>query len=167
MASFFRNRPSAALIVASVALFVALGGSALAATSKNASQHSVAAPNVVASVGGFHSSGSAGIFRGYQETTSTTPVTLMTLAGLGTVKVDCQSSMSRIAFYPSVSGSLWFTHGGSIGFVSGSAGTQLSNQATDDELTVQFATTTQTASMVISGHPGSPCIYAAQAMVQP
>jgi len=84
-----------------------------------------------------------------------------------TVKVDCLNSMSRIAFLPSVSGSLWFTHGGSIGFASGSNGTQLSNQATDDVITAQFATTTHTTTMVISGHPAATCIYSAQAIVQP
>jgi hypothetical protein len=105
--------------------------------------------------------------RGYQATTSTTSVTLMTIPGLGTVKVDCLSGLSRIAFYPSVSGSLWFTHEGSTGFASGSTGTQLSNQSTDDVITAQFATTTATATMVISGHPGATCIYAGHAIVQP
>jgi len=105
--------------------------------------------------------------RGYQATTSTTSVTLMTIPGLGTVKVDCLSGLSRIAFFPSVSGSLWFTHEGSTGFASGSSGTQLSNQSTDDVITAQFATTTATATMVISGHPAATCIYAGQAIVQP
>jgi hypothetical protein len=105
--------------------------------------------------------------RGYQATTSTTSVTLMTITGLGTVKVDCLGGMSRIAFYPSVSGSLWFTHEGSTGYASGISGTQLSNQSTDDVITAQFATTTQTATMVISGHPAATCIYAGQAIAQP
>lgn len=105
--------------------------------------------------------------RGYQATSSTTGVVLMTIPGLGKVQVDCLGGMSRIAFYPSVSGSLWFTHEGSTGFVSGSGGTQLSNQSTDDVITAQFATATQTATMVISGHPAATCIYAGQAIVQP
>jgi hypothetical protein len=105
--------------------------------------------------------------RGYQSTTSTTSVLLMTIPALGKVEVDCSGGLSRIAFFPSVSGSLWFTHEGATGFASGSAGTQLSNQSTDDVITAQFATATQTATMVISGHPGAPCIYAGQAIVQP
>ena len=115
----------------------------------------------------FHSIGSATMVRGYIETTSSSGVVLMTVPGLGTVKVDCLNSMSRIAFFPSVSGSLWFTHGGAIGFASGSNGTQLSNQTTDDVITAQFATTTHTTTMVISGHPAATCIYSAQAIVQP
>ena len=91
---------------------------------------------------------------------------LMTIPNLGQVRVDCDSSLSRIAFFPSVSGSLWFVNGGSTGFTSGSGGTQLSNQSTDDLITAQFATTTQNATMVISGHPASTCIYAGQATVQ-
>jgi hypothetical protein len=113
------------------------------------------------------STSSLKMVRGYQATTSTTSVTLMTIPGLGTVKVDCLSGLSRIAFCPSVSGSLWFTHEGSTGFASGSSGTQLSNQSTDDVITAQFATTTATATMVISGHPAATCIYAGQAIVQP
>jgi hypothetical protein len=54
----------------------------------------------------------------------------MTVGTLGQVEVDCSGGLSRIAFYPSVPGSLWFTHEGATGFASGSAGTQLSNQAT-------------------------------------
>jgi len=90
----------------------------------------------------------------------------MTIPNLGTLLVDCDSSLSRIAFFPSVSGSLWFVNGGVTGFVSGSSGTQLSNQSTDDLITAQFATATQNVTMVISGHPASTCIYAAQATVQ-
>jgi hypothetical protein len=115
----------------------------------------------------FHSIGSTTMVRGYIETTSSSSVLLMTIPGLGTVKVDCLNSLSRIAFFPSVSGSLWFTHGGAIGFAGGSNGTQLSNQATDDVITAQFATTTHTTTMVISGHPAATCIYSGQAIVQP
>ena len=93
-----------------------------------------------------------------------TSVLLMTIPSLGVVKVDCLSMMSRVAFFPSVSGSLWFTHGGAAGFASGITGTQLSNQPTDDVITAQFATATQTATMVISGHPAATCIYAGQAI---
>ncbi len=91
---------------------------------------------------------------------------LMTIPNLGQVRVDCDSSLSRIAFFPAVSGSLWFVNGGATGFASGSGGTQLSNQSTDDLITAQFATATQNATMVISGHPASTCIYAGQAVVQ-
>jgi hypothetical protein len=112
-------------------------------------------------------SASLKIIRGYQSTTSSSGVVLMTVPGLGKVQVDCSGGLSRIAFYPAVSGSLWFTHEGGTAFASGTAGTQLSNQATDDVITAQFATTTQTVTMVISGHPGSPCLYAGQAIVQP
>jgi hypothetical protein len=104
---------------------------------------------------------------GYQTVaTNGGQATLMTIPNLGTVLVDCDSSLSRIAFFPSVSGSLWFVNGGSTGFASGTAGTQLSNQSTDDLITAQFATTTQNATMVISGHPASTCIYSGQATVQ-
>jgi hypothetical protein len=111
--------------------------------------------------------GSLHVVRGYQATSSTTSVLLMTVPNLGKVEVDCLGGMSRIAFFPSVSGSLWFTHEGSTGYASGSSGTQLSNQSSDDVITAQFATATQTATMVISGHPGATCIYAGQALVQP
>lgn len=107
------------------------------------------------------------IVRGYQATTSTTSVVLMTIPDLGTVDVDCNGNLSRIAFYPSVSGSLWFTHEGSTTYASGTAGTQLSNQSTDDVVTAQFATATKTTTMVISGHPAATCLYAGQATVQP
>jgi len=104
---------------------------------------------------------------GYQTVpTNGGRATLMTIPSLGTVLVDCDGGLSRIAFFPSVSGSLWFVNGGSTGFVSGSGGTQLSNQGTDDLITAQFATATQNATMVISGHPASTCIYAGQATVQ-
>jgi len=103
---------------------------------------------------------------GYQVVPTNTGATLMTIPNLGTLLVDCDSSLSRIAFFPSVSGSLWFVNGGVTGFVSGSSGTQLSNQSTDDLITAQFATATQNVTMVISGHPASTCIYAAQATVQ-
>ncbi len=104
---------------------------------------------------------------GYQTVaTNGGQATLMTIPNLGTVLVDCDSGLSRIAFFPSVSGSLWFVNGGSTGFASGTAGTQLSNQSTDDLITAQFATTTQNATMVISGHPASTCIYSGQATVQ-
>ena len=104
---------------------------------------------------------------GYQTVvTNGGQATLMTIPNLGTVLVDCDSSLSRIAFFPAVSGSLWFVNGGATGFTSGTAGTQLSNQSTDDLITAQFATTTQNATMVISGHPASTCIYAGQAVVQ-
>jgi len=105
--------------------------------------------------------------RGYQSTASTTSVVLMTIPGLGTVDVDCSGGLSRIAFYPSVTGSLWFTHEGSTAYANGITGTQLSNQSTDDVITAQFATATKTTTMVLSGHPGAPCIYAGQAIVQP
>ncbi len=112
-------------------------------------------------------SASLKIIRGYQATTSATGVQLMAIPGLGKVLVDCNGGLSRIAFFPSVSGSLWFTHEGGTAYSSGTAGTQLSNQSSEDVITAQFATTTQTVTMVISGHPGSPCIYAGQAIVQP
>lgn len=103
---------------------------------------------------------------GYQVTSSSTGVLLMTIPNLGQVLVDCSGGLSRIAFFPAVSGSLWFVNGGSTGFASGSSGTQLSNQGTDDLITAQFATATQNATMVISGHPASTCIYSGQATVQ-
>ena len=103
---------------------------------------------------------------GYQATSSSTGVVLMTIPNLGQVLVDCSGGLSRIAFFPAVSGSLWFVNGGATGFASGSSGTQLSNQSTDDLITAQFATTTQNATMVISGHPASTCIYSGQATVQ-
>lgn len=115
----------------------------------------------------FGSSGSIHVVRGYQETSSPSSVLLMTIPGLGVVYVDCLSGLSRIAFFPSVSGSLWFTHQGATAFFSGSSGTQLSNQSTDDVITAQFATATKTVTMVISGHPAATCIYAGQATVQP
>jgi hypothetical protein len=106
---------------------------------------------------------------GYQVVpTNGAQATLMTIPNLGTVLVDCDSSLSRIAFFPAagVSGALWFVNGGATTFASGSSGTQLSNQSTDDVITAQFATTTQNVTMVISGHPASTCIYAGQAVVQ-
>ena len=105
--------------------------------------------------------------RGYQSTSSAGSVLLMTVGTLGQVEVDCNGGLSRIAFYPSVPGSLWFTHEGATGFANGSAGTQLSNQSSSDVITAQFATATQTATMVISGQPGATCTYAGQAMIQP
>lgn len=103
---------------------------------------------------------------GYQATSSSTGVLLMNIPNLGQVLVDCSGGLSRIAFFPAVSGSLWFVNGGATGFASGSGGTQLSNQSTDDLITAQFATATQNATMVISGHPASTCIYSGQATVQ-
>jgi len=103
---------------------------------------------------------------GYQATSSSTGVQLMNIPNLGQVLVDCENNLSRIAFFPAVSGSLWFVNGGATGFASGSGGTQLSNQATDDLITAQFATATQNVTMVISGHPASTCIYSGQATVQ-
>lgn len=107
------------------------------------------------------------IVRGYQSTSSTSSVVLMTIPGLGVVDVDCLGGLSRIAFYPSVSGALWWTHESATGFASGSSGTQLSNQSSNDVITAQFATATKTATMVISGNPGTTCTYAGQATVQP
>lgn len=114
-------------------------------------------------------SGSLNVVRGYQETSSyPTPVVLMTIPGLGSVEVNCPSGpVTGIAFYPSVSGSLWWTHEGATGFASGSAATQLSYQSTPDVITAVFATATKTVTMVISGEPGATCTYAAQATVQP
>lgn len=107
------------------------------------------------------------IVRGYQSTSSTSSVVLMTIPGLGVVDVDCYSGLSRIAFYPSVPGSLWWINGGVTGFASGDTGSQLSNQSTPDLITAQFVTATKTTTMVISGDPGATCIYAGQAIVQP
>jgi len=107
------------------------------------------------------------IVRGYQSTSSTSSVVLMTIPGLGAVDVDCFSGLSRIAFYPSVPGSLWWINGGVTGFASGSSASQLSNQSAADLITAQFATATKTTTMVISGEPGATCIYAGQAIVQP
>lgn len=134
------------------ALLALLGGLAFAVAHAHAQSTSLSSTKMV---------------RGYQATSSTTGVVLMTIPGLGKVQVDCSGGLSRIAFYPSVSGSLWFTHEGSTGFASGSAGTQLSNQSTDDVITAQFATTTETVTMVISGHPAATCLYAGHAIVQP
>ncbi|HXM64644.1 MAG TPA: hypothetical protein VN950_27530 [Terriglobales bacterium] len=104
---------------------------------------------------------------GYQlVATNGAQAVLMTIPNLGTVKVDCDSSLSRIAFFPAVSGALWFVNGGATGFASGTGGTQLSNQSTPDLITAQFATATQNATMVISGNPASTCTYAGQAVVQ-
>jgi hypothetical protein len=107
------------------------------------------------------------IVRGYQSTSSTSSVVLMTIPGLGVVDVDCLSGLSRIAFYPSVPGSLWWINGGVTGFASGSTGSQLSNQSAADLITAQFATATKTTTMVISGDPGATCTYVGQAIVQP
>jgi hypothetical protein len=115
----------------------------------------------------FSTKGSVTLVRGYQETSSSGSVVLMTIPSMGVVYVDCLSGLSRVSFFPSVSGSLWFTHEGATGFVSGSGGTQLSNQSTNDVITAIFATTTRTLTMVIAGHPASTCIYAGQATVQP
>ena len=113
-------------------------------------------------------SGSVHVVQGFQTTASFTPVTLMAIPGLGAVTVNCPSGpLTGIAFFPSVSGSLWFTHGGATGFTSGSGGTELSRQSTDDVVTAQFATGTKTVTMVISGHPAATCIYSGQAIVQP
>lgn len=92
----------------------------------------------------FSTKGSVTMVRGYQETSSPSSVVLMTIPTLGVVFVDCLNGLSRISFFPSVSGSLWFTHQGATGFVSGGGGTQLSNQPTDDVITAIFATTTKT-----------------------
>jgi hypothetical protein len=133
------------------ALFVVVGGLAIA----------------VAVHGQSTTTTSFTMVRGYQATTSASSVVLMTIPGLGTVDVDCSGGLSRIAFYPSVSGSLWWINGGSTGYANGTAGSQLSNQSAADVITAQFATTTKTTTMVISGNPGSTCIYAGQATVQP
>lgn len=113
--------------------------------------------------------GSLHVIRGYQETSSTsTPVVLMTIPGLGEVEVNCPSGpLTGIAFYPSVSGSLWWTHSGVTGYVAGSSATELSRQSSADVITAQFATATKTVTMVISGQPGTTCIYAGQATSQP
>jgi hypothetical protein len=148
MTSHREPRLSAAFIVAMLAL---LGGLAFAVAAHAQST----------------STSSTKMVRGFQATSSSAGVVLMTVPGLGTVFVDCLNNMSRISFFPSVSGSLWFTHGGAVGFASGGNGTQLSNQATDDMITAQFATATHTTTMVISGHPAATCIYAGQAIAQP
>jgi hypothetical protein len=156
-------RPSPTFVIALLALFAALVASAFAISA--AAQGNQPADS--ASTSNFHSAGSVSIVRGFQSTSSPSGVTLMKVGSVGTVLVDCQGGMSRIAFYPAVSGSLWFIHGGAVGYVSGSSGTQLSNQATDDMITAQFATSTQTATMVISGHPAATCTYSGQATIQP
>ena len=137
------------------ALLVVMGGLACAVSAQAQSTST------------FSTKGSTTLVRGYQETSSSGSVVLMTIPNLGVVYVDCLSGLSRISFFPSVSGSLWFTHEGATGFVSGSAGTQLSNQSTDDVITAIFATTSRTLTMVIAGHPASTCIYAGQATVEP
>ena len=137
------------------ALLVVMGGLACAVSAQAQSTST------------FSTKGSTTLVRGYQETSSSGSVVLMTLPSMGVVYVDCLSGLSRISFFPSVSGSLWFTHQGATGFVSGSAGTQLSNQSNEDLITAIFATTTKTLTMVISGHPAATCIYAGQAIVQP
>jgi hypothetical protein len=113
--------------------------------------------------------GSLHVVRGDQSVpTGGGVVVLMTIPGLGQVTVNCPSGpLTGIAFFPSVSGSLWFTHGGATGFASGSSGTEMSRQGADDVVTAQFATPTKTVTMVISGHPGSTCTYDGQAIVQP
>jgi hypothetical protein len=111
--------------------------------------------------------GSGNIIRGYESTSSPDGSTLMTIPNLGEVRVDCSGEDNRIAFFPSVSGSLWFTSGGAAGYVNGSSGTQLANQATASLITAQFATATETTTMFISGNPGATCTYAGQAIVQP
>jgi hypothetical protein len=139
--------------VATLAVITALGGLVFAVTAHAQSTSAFG--------------GAVEMVRGYQSTTSAGSVLLMTVGTLGQVEVDCSGGLSRIAFYPSVPGSLWFTHEGATGFANGSAGTQLSNQSTSDVITAQFATATQTATMVISGQPGATCTYAGQAMIQP
>jgi hypothetical protein len=111
--------------------------------------------------------GSGSIVRGFESTSSPGSTLLMTLPNLGEVRVDCFEGKNRVAFFPLVSGSLWFTSGGATGYVNGTEGTQLANQATASLITAQFATTTETATMFISGNPGATCTYAGQAMVQP
>jgi len=147
------RRLSAPFIVAMLAVIPVMGGLVFAVAAHAQSTSSFG--------------GAVQMVRGYQSTSSTSSVLLMTVGALGKVEVDCSGGLSRIAFYPAVSGSLWFTHEGSTGFASGSAGTQLSNQPTSDVITAQFATATQTATMVISGQPGATCTYAGQAMIQP
>ena len=111
--------------------------------------------------------GSGNIVRGYESTSSPDGTTLMTIPNLGDVRVDCSGGDNRIAFFPSVSGSLWFTSGGATGYVNGETGTQLADQATASLITAQFATATETVTMFISGNPGATCTYAGQAIVQP
>jgi hypothetical protein len=111
--------------------------------------------------------GSGTIVRGFESTSSPGSSILMTIPNLGEVRVDCFEGKNRIAFFPFVSGSLWFTSGGATGYVSGATGTQLANQTTASLITAQFATATETATMFISGNPGATCTYAGQAMVQP
>jgi len=112
--------------------------------------------------------GSLHVVRGYQEAASDSAVVqLMKIPGLGSVTVNCPTSLTGIAFFPEVSGSLWFTHIGGTAYVNGSGGTQLSRQASDDVVTAQFATGTKTVTMIITGHPGATCIYSGQAVVQP
>lgn len=112
--------------------------------------------------------GSLHVVRGSQVAASDSAVVLlMKIPGLGQVTVNCPGGLTGIAFFPEVSGSLWFTHTGGTGFVNGSAGTQLSRQSADDVVTAQFAAGTKTATMVITGHPGATCSYSGQAIVQP
>jgi hypothetical protein len=107
------------------------------------------------------------VVRGFQETSSTTTVELMNIPGLGQVEVNCPSGPETgIAFYPTVSGSLWITHGGVTTFFSGSTGQQLSRQSSSDTVTAQFATASKTVTIVVSEEPGSTCIYAGQAIIQ-
>ena len=111
------------------------------------------------------------VVRGYQATSSTgTPVVLLSIPGVGDVEVNCPSGpLTGIAIYPTVSGSLWYTHGGVTtydSYVSGSGGVEVSRQSATDTVTIQFATTLKTATIVISGEPGSPCIYSGQATIQ-
>ena len=151
--SHLGRRSSASFIVAMLAAIAVLGGLVFAVAAHAQSTSSFG--------------GAIQMVRGYQSTNSAGSVLLMTVGTVGKVEVDCSGGLSRIAFYPSVPGSLWFTHEGATGFANGSAGTQLSNQATSDVITAQFATATQTATMVISGEPGSTCTYAGQAILQP
>jgi hypothetical protein len=148
-----KRRFSGTFIATMFVLLAVLGGMAVAAHAQSTSSYA--------------GSGSVNIVRGYQSTSSSASVVLMTIPGLGVVDVDCSGGLSRIAFYPSVSGSLWWINGGANGFASGSSGTQLSNQSSSDLITAQFATTTKTVTMVISGDPGTTCTYAGQATVQP
>jgi len=108
------------------------------------------------------------VVRGFQETSSTgTPVVLMNIPGLGQVEVNCPSGpLTGIAFYPAVSGSLWYTHGGVTTFASGNSGVELSRQSSSDTVVAQFATSTKIVTIVVSGEPGSPCIYSGQATIQ-
>jgi hypothetical protein len=112
--------------------------------------------------------GTGTILRGYQSTSSSNGTVLMSSQALGEVLVDCLSGHSRIAYFPKVIGSLWWSHGGPPGFaeLSSGLGQQLSDQTTNDLITAQFTTPTKTVTMVISGHPGATCTYAGQAIVQ-